>query len=1297
MLVWWLFFALPSSQVWAASPTVTNVSATTVDGTYSWWNIISITVTFSENVNVTGTPTITLNTTPTARTWNYVSWSWTTTLTFEYTVMEWDTSADLDYASTTALALNGWTIQNIGGEDATLTLVDPWTAQSLWHNKDIVIDAKAPKVINVTSADNGTHSWWNIDITVEFDEIVFVTGTPTITLNTTPTARTWNYVSWSWTTTLTFRYTIESWDTSDDLDYASTTALVLNGWSIRDAATNDAVLALASPWTAQSLWYNNDIVIDAEKPTCTFTYNPTSWPVNTDVIATCTPSETVTYQRPLWTNEYTFTASGSYEFQFTDNAWNTWSSIATVDWIDTEAPTVTNVSATTADWYYKAWKDIDITVKFSETVYVTGTPTITLNTTPTARTWNYVSWSWTTTLTFRYTVMAWDYSDDLDYASTTALALNDWTIKDAATNNATLTLVATWTAWSLWANKAIVIDTEAPTLLGKTTFGTSWYTWDQTSTFTYTDNVWIVPWTPVTCTISTEWTASTCSVTPDVCDAAWNCNTTEVTSNAIKLDKTAPTFVSKNSFGSSWYNSNQTATFTYADDVAPIVSWTPVTCTITEWLGKTCTVDPNVCNEAWLCNTTNQTSNPANVDTSAPGAPTVTCSNFTHNTPWNYAWAITCTGTDTSWPSPLTKVEVSINGWASWIDNWTNLGYWFTPNEWTTHFMMRLSDTWWTWTPSSAYVIIKDITPPTVSYVTSSTSDGIYSWWNIDITVKFSENVNVTWTPAIRLGTTPTTRTWAYVSWGGTDELHFTYTITSWDTSADLDYENTTALVLNGWTIQDAATNNATLTLVTPWTVWSLWANKDIVIDTTPPKLTQVTPVPTPTNNTTPSYTFSSDEAGTITYGGSCSSTTTGAISWDNTITFNTLAEWTYSNCTIVVKDVAGNASNTLNVNTFMIDTTKPTCTFAYNPTSWTIVNTDVVATCTPSEPVTYQQPSWTGVYTFTTNGSYEFQFTDNAWNTWSSTATVDWIDKTAPVVTLNGSTTMTVTRWWTFTDPWASWEDNVDGTGTITTANSGTVDAGTIWTYILEYRHTDTAWNKSDTVTRTVTVRVKKVTSSKEEQLSTGQTEPEVLDDETSEKTLDELVGDYMEKYKDNPEKLKQLETAMKSAKDSDVDQELKDAYVYAFLNGITTQATIEKAELDRGITRAEMAKMMAVFATKISDKERVKTGIVKYADVDSSLGDLADYILLAYQLQIMGIDANGNPIENFNPHAEVTRAEFATVLSRILYGNKYNQQGSDFYSKHLQALKNASILKNTTPTMKELRGWVMLMLYRS
>ncbi|SVC79776.1 uncharacterized protein METZ01_LOCUS332630, partial [marine metagenome] len=40
--------------------------------------------------------------------------------------------------------------------------------------------------------------------------------------------------------------------------------------------------------------------------------------------------------------------------------------------------------------------------------------------------------------------------------------------------------------------------------------------------------------------------------------------------------------------------------------------------------------------------------------------------------------------------------------------------------------------------------------------------------------------------------------------------------------------------------------------------------------DTTAPILSEVTAVTTPTNDTTPNYTFSSTEEGTITYGGSC-------------------------------------------------------------------------------------------------------------------------------------------------------------------------------------------------------------------------------------------------------------------------------------------------------------------------------------------------------------------------------------------------------------------------------------------
>ena len=65
--------------------------------------------------------------------------------------------------------------------------------------------------------------------------------------------------------------------------------------------------------------------------------------------------------------------------------------------------------------------------------------------------------------------------------------------------------------------------------------------------------------------------------------------------------------------------------------------------------------------------------------------------------------------------------------------------------------------------------------------------------------------------------------------------------------------------------------------------------------------LAEVTAITTPTTDTTPDYTFSSTGSGTITYGGSCSSITTSAISGNNTITLNSLDNGTYSDCIITV------------------------------------------------------------------------------------------------------------------------------------------------------------------------------------------------------------------------------------------------------------------------------------------------------------------------------------------------------------------------------------------------------------
>ena len=156
--------------------------------------------------------------------------------------------------------------------------------------------------------------------------------------------------------------------------------------------------------------------------------------------------------------------------------------------------------------------------------------------------------------------------------------------------------------------------------------------------------------------------------------------------------------------------------------------------------------------------------------------------------------------------------------------------------------------------------------------------------------------------------------------------------------------------------------------------------------------------------------------------------------------------------------------------------------------------------------------------------------------------------------------------------------------------------------------------------------------------------------------------------------------------------------AYEWAYKNGITTINDADKARLADGLTRAELAKMMSQYMTKVLWKTPATTEEkVVYSDVDESLGDLADFIQIAYAYKIMWINSDGTPLENFNPNGLVTRAEYATVFSRVLYGDKYNKSEWNYYEDHLAALKEAGILTNTTPTIQEIRGWVMLMMYRS
>jgi len=92
-----------------------------------------------------------------------------------------------------------------------------------------------------------------------------------------------------------------------------------------------------------------------------------------------------------------------------------------------------------------------------------------------------------------------------------------------------------------------------------------------------------------------------------------------------------------------------------------------------------------------------------------------------------------------------------------------------------------------------------------------------------------------------------------------------------------------------------------------------------VTIDTTKPEINEVHDVTTPTTDTTPDYTFNSNEAGIITYSGDCSSVTTNAVDGNNTVTFNTLAIGVHNNCSITVTDTAGVVSDVLNIPSFEI------------------------------------------------------------------------------------------------------------------------------------------------------------------------------------------------------------------------------------------------------------------------------------------------------------------------------------------------------------------------------------------
>ncbi len=171
----------------------------------------------------------------------------------------------------------------------------------------------------------------------------------------------------------------------------------------------------------------------------------------------------------------------------------------------------------------------------------------------------------------------------------------------------------------------------------------------------------------------------------------------------------------------------------------------------------------------------------------------------------------------------------------------------------------------------------------------------------------------------------------------------------------------------------------------------------------------------------------------------------------------------------------------------------------------------------------------------------------------------------------------------------------------------------------------------------------------------------------------------------------------------------EIVDAFQYAYGLWITSMCPIERARLDGYVLRKELAKMISEFAIQVIwlYPEINKKECEVYNDIWRESDEMKFYMKLSCKLWLMGLNENGIvPKKSFDPNQYIDRAQFGTIMSRLIFGGRYNVTGNvvdhtnkDYrFKNHLAALKANAIMNNISdPYMLELRWYIMIMMQRT
>lgn len=186
-------------------------------GTVGEGKTVHFALKFSEAVNVTGTPTMSLNSSGTAK---YVSGSGTDVLQFEYKVGAGDKASDLAISGFNfgGIKDKAGNVLNLAGAPqqpgGTLTVKTSATSGTIGKTRVNWIAANGPGVVNGTGT---VGEGKTVRLSVNFNDTVNVTGTPTLKLNTNGTAK---YVGGSGSNTLQFDYKVGAGEKASDLEVA---------------------------------------------------------------------------------------------------------------------------------------------------------------------------------------------------------------------------------------------------------------------------------------------------------------------------------------------------------------------------------------------------------------------------------------------------------------------------------------------------------------------------------------------------------------------------------------------------------------------------------------------------------------------------------------------------------------------------------------------------------------------------------------------------------------------------------------------------------------------------------------------------------------------------------------------------------------------------------------------------------------------------------------------------------------------------------------------------------------------